>query len=104
MGVPRCELVSSISPAANVALTWTLPLPGVLALTPGPVGIDRTHRSQARLHPDCVAPIPISFRRCEMRILLAVDSMNTAETAVRQFRARPWPAGTAVEVLCVVEP
>src|SRR5712692_8183981 len=39
-----------------------------------------------------------------MRILLAVDSMNTGEAAVRQFQARPWPVGTATEVLCVVDP
>ena len=38
-----------------------------------------------------------------MRILLAVDSAKTSEAAVRHLWARPWPAGTAVEVLCVVE-
>ena len=39
-----------------------------------------------------------------MRILLAVDSAKTSELAVRQLGARIWPSGTAVEVLCVVEP
>ena len=39
-----------------------------------------------------------------MRVLLAVDSMNTGEAAVRQFQARPWPSGTTVEILCVVDP
>ena len=39
-----------------------------------------------------------------MRVLLTVDSMNTGEAAVQQFRARPWPAGTTVEILCVVDP
>jgi nucleotide-binding universal stress UspA family protein len=38
-----------------------------------------------------------------MRILLAVDSMDVADIAVQHFRRRPWPAGSTVEVLCVVD-
>ncbi len=39
-----------------------------------------------------------------MRILLAVDSVEIGDLAVRQFRERPWPGGAGVEVLCVVDP
>jgi len=39
-----------------------------------------------------------------MKILLAVDSVEISDLAVRQFGERPWPAGSSVEVLCVVDP
>jgi nucleotide-binding universal stress UspA family protein len=39
-----------------------------------------------------------------MQILLAVDSIEINDLAVRQFRERPWPAGSTVEALCVVDP
>lgn len=39
-----------------------------------------------------------------MKILLAVDSSAASEAAVHEVAARPWPAGTTVEVLGVVEP
>jgi nucleotide-binding universal stress UspA family protein len=38
-----------------------------------------------------------------MRILLAVDSLDVVQTAVRHFRLQPWPAGATVEVLCVID-
>ena len=38
-----------------------------------------------------------------MRILLAVDSMDVADIAVQHFRRHPWPAGSTVEVLCVID-
>jgi nucleotide-binding universal stress UspA family protein len=38
-----------------------------------------------------------------MTILLAVDSMDVADIAVQHFRRRPWPAGSMVEVLCVID-
>jgi len=39
-----------------------------------------------------------------MKILLAVDASAASETAAGQVAARPWPAGTTVEVLSVAEP
>jgi nucleotide-binding universal stress UspA family protein len=39
-----------------------------------------------------------------MKIILAVDSSAASEVAIREVAARPWPAGTSVEVLTVVEP
>lgn len=39
-----------------------------------------------------------------MKILLAADSVETSNEALRQFRLRPWPAGTSVETLCIVDP
>ena len=38
-----------------------------------------------------------------MRILLAVDSLDVANIAVRHFRLRPWPPRSRVEVLCVID-
>ena len=38
-----------------------------------------------------------------MRILLAVDSLDVAEVALQHFRRRPWPTGSTVEVLCVID-
>jgi nucleotide-binding universal stress UspA family protein len=38
-----------------------------------------------------------------MRILLAVDSLDVAGVAVQQLGLRPWPTGSTVEVLCVVD-
>ena len=38
-----------------------------------------------------------------MTILLAVDSMDVADIAVQHFRRCPWPAGSMVEVLCVID-
>src|SRR5579859_884136 len=39
-----------------------------------------------------------------MKIVLAIDSSAASEVAVSQVAARPWPTGTTVEVLSVVEP
>lgn len=39
-----------------------------------------------------------------MKILLAVDASAASEAAAGQVAARPWPAGTTVEVLSVAEP
>jgi nucleotide-binding universal stress UspA family protein len=38
-----------------------------------------------------------------MNILLAVDASSTSQAAVDQVAARPWPAGSLVQVLTVVE-
>jgi len=38
-----------------------------------------------------------------MRILLAVDSLDVAGVALQQLGMRSWPAGSTVEVLCVVD-
>ena len=38
-----------------------------------------------------------------MNLLLAVDSSSASQAAVDQVAARPWPAGSQVEVLTVVE-
>ena len=38
-----------------------------------------------------------------MNILLAVDASSASQSAVDQVAARPWPAGSKVEVLTVVE-
>jgi nucleotide-binding universal stress UspA family protein len=38
-----------------------------------------------------------------MKILLAVDSLDNADVAVQHFRLRPWPVGSTVEVLCVID-
>jgi len=38
-----------------------------------------------------------------MNILLAVDASSASQAAVDQVAARPWPAGSQVEVLTVVE-
>lgn len=39
-----------------------------------------------------------------MKIVLAIDSSAASEVAVSQVASRPWPPGTTVEVLSVVEP
>jgi nucleotide-binding universal stress UspA family protein len=39
-----------------------------------------------------------------MKILLAVDASAESQVAVEEAVARPWPAGSSVEVLTVVEP
>jgi nucleotide-binding universal stress UspA family protein len=39
-----------------------------------------------------------------MNILVAVDSSEASASAAREAAARPWPAGTAVRVINVVEP
>lgn len=39
-----------------------------------------------------------------MKILLAIDSSPASQVAVSEVAARPWPAGTTVEVLSAVEP
>lgn len=39
-----------------------------------------------------------------MKILVAVDSSSESATAAREAAARPWPAGTTVHVITVIEP
>jgi nucleotide-binding universal stress UspA family protein len=39
-----------------------------------------------------------------MKILVAVDSSNASVTAAREAAARPWPAGSTVHVITVIEP
>jgi len=39
-----------------------------------------------------------------MKVLLAIDGSTASQTALDEVAARPWPAGTSVEVLNVVEP
>ncbi len=39
-----------------------------------------------------------------MKILIAIDGSDFSEAAVQSVIARPWPAGTEVKVLHVVEP
>ena len=39
-----------------------------------------------------------------MRILLAIDGSDSSQAAVQSVTARPWPGGTEVRVLNVVEP
>lgn len=39
-----------------------------------------------------------------MKILLAVDDSEYSNAAVREVAKRPWPRGTSVRVLTVVEP
>lgn len=39
-----------------------------------------------------------------MKILLAVDKSAASDVAIAEVAARPWPAGTSVEVLTVLEP
>ena len=39
-----------------------------------------------------------------MKILLAVDGSDCSDAAVREVAARPWPAGSEVKVVSVVEP
>lgn len=39
-----------------------------------------------------------------MRILLAIDGSKYSEVAVETLVKRPWPAGTVVRVLSVIEP
>jgi nucleotide-binding universal stress UspA family protein len=38
-----------------------------------------------------------------MKILLAIDSSAASDAAVREITARPWPAGSTIEVLTVTE-
>src|SRR5579871_1618012 len=38
-----------------------------------------------------------------MNILLAIDASPSSEAAINEVMARPWPSGTTVEVLSVVE-
>jgi nucleotide-binding universal stress UspA family protein len=38
-----------------------------------------------------------------MRIILAVDYSSDSERALRELAARPWPPGTIIRVLSVVE-
>jgi nucleotide-binding universal stress UspA family protein len=39
-----------------------------------------------------------------MKILLAIDCSEASDAAIREINARPWPAGTSVDVLTVTEP
>src|SRR5262245_24273885 len=39
-----------------------------------------------------------------MKILLAIDNSEASQAAVSEVARRPWPPGTSVEVLNVVEP
>lgn len=39
-----------------------------------------------------------------MRVLLAVDGSTFSDEAVKEVARRPWPAGTEVKVISVVEP
>src|SRR5687767_10110936 len=39
-----------------------------------------------------------------MRVLLAIDESQQSEGAVRAVSERPWPAGTRVRVITVLEP
>jgi|KBSMisStandDraft_5_1062788.scaffolds.fasta_scaffold3343022_1 nucleotide-binding universal stress UspA family protein len=39
-----------------------------------------------------------------MKILLAIDSSAASELALNEAAVRPWPPGTTVEVLGVVDP
>ncbi len=39
-----------------------------------------------------------------MKILLAVDSSAASDVAIEEVASRPWPDGTSVEVITVVEP
>ena len=39
-----------------------------------------------------------------MNVLLAVDSSAASQAAVREVAARPWPAGSIVRILSVVDP
>jgi len=39
-----------------------------------------------------------------MKLLLAVDSSAASDFAAKEVAARPWPAGTTVQVVSVVEP
>ena len=38
-----------------------------------------------------------------MKILLAIDHSTASQTAIDEVAARPWPAGTSVEVISVVD-
>jgi nucleotide-binding universal stress UspA family protein len=38
-----------------------------------------------------------------MKLLLAVDASSASQTAISEVAARPWPAGSRVEVLTVIE-
>src|ERR1044071_9063356 len=39
-----------------------------------------------------------------MKILLAIDGSTFSEAAVEEVAARPWPAGTEIKIISVVEP
>jgi nucleotide-binding universal stress UspA family protein len=39
-----------------------------------------------------------------MKILIATDGSEFSEEAVKEVARRPWPAGSEVRVICVVEP
>lgn len=39
-----------------------------------------------------------------MKILLAVDGSDCSDAAVREVAGRPWPAGSEIKVISVVEP
>jgi nucleotide-binding universal stress UspA family protein len=39
-----------------------------------------------------------------MKILLAIDSSAASQAALQEVARRPWPAGSSIEVLTVVEP
>jgi len=39
-----------------------------------------------------------------MKILLAVDGSTYSDDAVKEVASRPWPKGSEVRVICVVEP
>lgn len=39
-----------------------------------------------------------------MRILLAIDGSNCSDVSVKTIAKRPWPAGSIVRVLSVIEP
>ena len=38
-----------------------------------------------------------------MKILLAIDETPASEVAVEEVAGRPWPEGTTVEILTIVE-
>src|SRR5436305_15077348 len=39
-----------------------------------------------------------------MKVLLAIDGSSFSDAAVEEVAQRPWPAGTEVEIISVVEP
>jgi nucleotide-binding universal stress UspA family protein len=39
-----------------------------------------------------------------MRILLAIDGSSFSDSAIKEASARPWPAGSEVKIISVVEP
>jgi nucleotide-binding universal stress UspA family protein len=49
-------------------------------------------------------PLMWFSRRDRMKILLAVDGSPDAQNAVDEVTTRPWPSGSAVKVVSVVQP